>query len=46
MWNIGLQGKNRTGGATEKSRRAGGGGMDGQMEATEKDSVLMSDLGM
>lgn len=29
-----------------KSRRAGGGGMDGQMEATEKDSVLMSDLGM
>ena len=29
-----------------KSRRTGGGGMDGQMEATEKDSVLMSDLGM
>lgn len=29
-----------------KSRRAGRQGMDGQMEATEKDGVPVSDLGM
>ena len=29
-----------------KNRRAGGWGIDGQMEATEKDSVLMNNLGI